>query len=160
MMWTLSKQTNTATMKKELALLLALLRLSIASGINIENALGACDFNYHPEQERKVLCSSVYNAYEDALIKDPINLYTLREAFVRVSLEAKPVRRQPEWLVVRYDLKFNDTNITEIVGWSKSAVFNIFNPYKLIRLTSGTFFSKIIPGPFVIVLPLNLSKKH
>ena len=129
-----------------------LMLLTLASGENTD----ACDFMVHPERERKELCKSVYDIFEDALLSDPINLFTLREAFFPVSNTATPTASPPEMLRVIYNVTINNQfQLNETLGWSNSAVFSIVHPYKLIRTVSKALLLPTLHNR--IILALNLT---
>ena len=128
--------------------------LTLASGENTD----ACDFSVHPERERKELCKSVYDIFEDVLLSDPINLFTLREAFFPVSNGASPTASPPEILGVKYNVTINNVfQVNEILGWSNSAVFSLVHPYKLIRTVSKALLRFTLHKHITLALNLTLS---
>lgn len=70
-----------------------------------------CD-GFDTDTERSQRCASIYDALEEALVSNRVNLYRLREAFFSST------HRNPAWLTVKYVLPNDNQNV--ILIWSSS----------------------------------------
>ena len=67
-------------------------------------------------------CKQLYDVFEEAMIENEINLFTLRQSFFSGK------HRSPSLLIIRYNLQINGRNITKELLWTAVSLFKFVHP--------------------------------
>jgi len=82
--------------------------------------LCSCDCDgFDTDTERSQRCALIYDALEEALVSNRVNLYRLREAFFPST------NQNPAWLTVKYTLQNATTDVTLIWSYSTANILSL-----------------------------------
>ena len=102
----------------------SLLAVSVLCCLLLGCCHGQCEVLNQSNLTKIRLCHQAYTIFEQALVSDKANLYTLRETFFSTE------HCSPTLIFIRYRIQGNDLkNMSqEVVVWSSSSLFKFINP--------------------------------
>ena len=99
----------------------SLLAVSVLCCLLLGCCHGQCEVLNQSNLTKIRLCHQAYTIFEQALVSDKANLYTLRETFFSTE------HRSPTLMPIRYLIQGNDlqNEIQKVVVWSSSSLASI-----------------------------------